>query len=118
MSNEQNAPAGGTSAGKTESQPKDWLRVLTGIEIRVFLVIDALSRFSGMAFACSADLPLLLAKQLLDSTAIGVACGGGRTGVDVTVDSWRGFRNPPLTPRIPRFLIPANSEAISPPIRV
>ena len=26
MSNEQNAPAGGTSAGKTESQPKDWLR--------------------------------------------------------------------------------------------
>lgn len=83
---------------------------MTGIEIRVFLVIDALSRFSGMAFACSADLPLLLAKQLLDSTAIGVACGGGRTGVDVTVDSWRGFRNPPLTPRIPRFLIPANTD--------
>ena len=61
-----------------------------------------------MAFACSADLPLLLAKQLLDSTAVGAACGGGRTGADVTVGSWRGFRNPPLTPRIPRFLIPAN----------
>ncbi len=26
MSNEQNAPAGGTPAGKTEAQPKDWLR--------------------------------------------------------------------------------------------
>ena len=61
-----------------------------------------------MAFACSADLTLLLAKQLLASTAIGAACGGGRTGADVTVGSWRGFKNPPLIPRIPRFLIPAN----------
>jgi hypothetical protein len=90
-------------------------QLLTGIEIRVFLVIDALSRFSGMAFACSADLPLLLAKQLLDSTAIGAACSDGRTGADVTVGSWRGFRNPPLTPRIPRFLIPANTSSCPAP---
>ncbi len=32
--------------------------VLMGIEIRLFLVIDALSRFSGMLLACSASLSL------------------------------------------------------------
>ena len=38
-----------------------------GIEIRLFLVIDAFSRFSGKLIACSAGLSLQLAKQLLDS---------------------------------------------------
>ena len=54
--------------------------MLTGIEIRLFLVIDAFSRFSGIALACSADLSLALAKQLLDSTAAGSSCGRGPTG--------------------------------------
>ena len=54
--------------------------MLTGIEIRLFLVIDAFSRFSGIALACSADLSLALAKQLLDSTVAGSSCGRGPTG--------------------------------------
>jgi hypothetical protein len=43
--------------------------VLAGIEIRLFLVIDAFSRFSGTPLACFADPSHRLAKQLLDSTA-------------------------------------------------
>ena len=54
--------------------------MLTGIEIRLFLVIDAFSRFSGIALACSADLSLALAKQLLDSTAAGLAAVVGPQG--------------------------------------
>ncbi len=54
--------------------------VLMGIEIRRFLVIDAFSRFPGMALARSADLPLAFATQLLDSTAAGSGCGRGPTG--------------------------------------
>ncbi|MHB1542792.1 MAG: hypothetical protein ACYCV6_16455 [Steroidobacteraceae bacterium] len=44
-------------------------KVLMGIAIRLFLVIDAFSQFSGTPLACSADLSLCLAKQLLDSIA-------------------------------------------------
>ena len=33
-----------------------------------------------MALACSADLSLALAEQLLDSTAAGSSCGRGPTG--------------------------------------
>jgi hypothetical protein len=43
--------------------------VLMGIEIRLFLVIDVFSRFSGAQLACPADLSLCLGKQLLNSTA-------------------------------------------------
>jgi hypothetical protein len=43
--------------------------LLMGIAIRLFLVIDAFSRFSGTPLACPAYLSLCLAKQLLDSTA-------------------------------------------------
>ena len=43
--------------------------LLMGIAIRLFLVIDAFSQFSGAPLACSADLSLCLAKQLLDSIA-------------------------------------------------
>ncbi len=82
-----------------------------GIEIRLFPVIDAFSRFFGMALACSAALSLPLAKQLLDSTAAGPGCGRGPAGADVTAGSWRCFRTPPLTPRITRFLVPANNQA-------
>jgi len=80
-----------------------------GIEIRLFLVIDALSRFSGTPIACSAGLFLQLAKQLLDSTA--AASGGGRAsgGVGGTAGPWRRLGKAPLTPRITRFLVPANN---------
>jgi len=55
-----------------------------GTEIRVFLVIDAFSRFSGTLMACSAGLSLQLAKQLLDSTAAAPGRGRGSVGVDVS----------------------------------
>jgi hypothetical protein len=45
------------------------VEVLMGIAIRLFLVIDAFSQFSGTPLACSADLSLCLVKQLLDSIA-------------------------------------------------
>ncbi len=80
-----------------------------GIEIRLFLVIDAFSRFSGMPLACSAGLSLQPAKQLLDSTAAASDRGRWPIGAGVTVGSWRRFRNPRLTPRITRFPAPANT---------
>jgi len=58
-------------------------QMLMGIEIRVFLVIDAFSRFSGTLIACSAALFLQLAKQPLDSTA--AASGRGRASVGAGV---------------------------------
>ena len=51
-----------------------------GIEIRLFLVIDAFSRFSCMALACSAGLSIALAEQLIESTAVESGCGRGPTG--------------------------------------
>ena len=83
--------------------------LLMGIEIRLFLVIDAFSRFSGTLFACSASLLLQLAKQRLDSTAAGSGRCRRLTGAGITIGSWRRFRIPRLTPRIRRFLAPANS---------
>ena len=77
-----------------------------GIEIRLFLVIDAFSRFSGMLFARSAGRSLQLAKQLLDSTSSGRRRRPTRGGI--TVGSWQRLRNPRLTPRIRRLLTPAN----------
>jgi len=80
-----------------------------GIEIRVFLVIDAFLRFSGTLIACSVGLLLQLAKQLLDSTA--AASGGGRApvGAGVTAAPWRRLGKAPLTPRITRFIVPDNN---------
>ena len=80
-----------------------------GIEVRLFLVIDAFSRFSGMLFARSAGRSLQLAKQFLDSTVTSSGRRRRPTGVGITVGSWQRFRNPRLTPRIRRFLTPANS---------
>ena len=81
-----------------------------GIEIRLFLMIDAFSRFSGMALACSAGLSLALVEQRLPLRLAAVV----GPQADVTPGSWRSFRNPPLTPRITRFLIPANNSGSSP----
>jgi len=85
-------------------------RLLMGIEIRLFLVIDAFSRFCGTPIACSAGLFLQLAKQLLDSTA--TASGRGLASVDagVTAGPWRRLGKAPFTPRITRFLLPANTR--------
>ena len=80
-----------------------------GIEIRLFLVIDAFTRFSGMLIACSAGLSLQLAKQLLDSTAAASGCGRGSVGAGVTAGPWRPLGKAPLTPRTTRFLVPANT---------
>ncbi len=82
-------------------------RVLTGIEIRLFLVIDAFSRFSGIALACSADLSLALAKQLLDFTAAGSSCGRGPTGPP--------SRPAPGAPSGTRLLPPELRGSSSPP---
>ena len=81
-----------------------------GIEIRVFLVIDAFSRFSGTLIACSAGLLLQLAKQLLDSTAAAPGCARGSVGADVIVGPWRRLGKAPLSLRITRFRVPANKE--------
>ncbi|MGC8519812.1 MAG: hypothetical protein ACP5P4_15035 [Steroidobacteraceae bacterium] len=81
-----------------------------GIEIRVFLAIDAFSRFSGTLIACSAGLFLQLAKQLLDSTAAASGRGRASVGAGVTAGPWRRLGKAPLTPRITRFLVPANKE--------
>ncbi|MGH8291789.1 MAG: hypothetical protein ACREV7_22940 [Steroidobacteraceae bacterium] len=83
-----------------------------GIEIRLFLAIDAFSRFSGMPLACSADLSHQLAKQLLDSTAAASGCDRGPMWAGVTVGSWRRFSNPRLTPRSKRFIVPANNYSL------
>jgi hypothetical protein len=80
-----------------------------GVEIRLFLVIDAFPGFSGTLFACSAGLSLQLAKQLLDSTAAAFAWGRGSVGAGVAVGRWRPLEKAPLTPRIRRILVPANS---------
>lgn len=45
------------------------VEVLMGIAVRFFLVIDALSLFSGTPLACPTALSLCFAKQLLDCTA-------------------------------------------------
>jgi predicted membrane protein len=79
-----------------------------GIEIRVFLVIDAFSRFSGTLIACSAGLLLQLAKQLLDSTAAAPGRSCAYVGAGVTAGPWRRLGKAPLTPRITRFIVPAN----------
>ena len=86
-----------------------FIGVLMGIEIRLFLVIDAFSRFSGTPIACSSGLFLQLAKQLLDSTA--TASGRGLASVDagVTAGPWRRLEKAPLTTRTTRFLVPANT---------
>ena len=56
--------------GRDEAEATRWWQeVLMGIAIRLFLVIDAFSQFSGTPLACSADLSICLAKQLLDSIA-------------------------------------------------
>ncbi len=77
-----------------------------GIEIRLFLVIDAFSRFSGMALACFAGLSLALAEQLLDSTAAESGCGRGPTGPTLrpAPGAPSGTRLSP--PRITRFYVP------------
>ena len=81
--------------------------LLMGIEIRLFLVIDAFSRFSGMTPACSADLTLALAKQLLDSTAAGSDCGRGPTGPTL--------RPAPGAPSGTRLSPPESRGSSSPP---
>ncbi len=91
---------------------KPWqfrLRLLMGIEIRLFPVIDAFSRFSGMPLAWFSGLSPRLAKQLLDSTAAASGSGPGLIGAGVAVACWRRFRNPHLAPRIRRILTAANS---------
>ena len=90
--------------------------LLMGIEIRLFPVIDAFSRFSGMPLAWYSGLSLRLAKQLLDSTAAASGSGPGLIGVGVAVACWRRYRNPRLAPRIRRILTPANNSG-SPPRR-
>ena len=82
--------------------------LLMGIEIRLFLVIDAFSRLSGTLIACSAGLSLQLVKQLLNSTAAASGCGRGSVGAGVTAGPWRPLGKAPLTPRTTRFLVPAN----------
>ena len=79
-----------------------------GIQISLFLVIDAFSRFSGTLIACSAGLVLQLAKQPLDSTAAASGSGRASVGAGVTVGPWRRLGNAHLTPRITRYLVPAN----------
>ena len=80
-----------------------------GIEIRLFLLIDAFSRFSGTAIACSTGLFLELAKQLLESTAAASGRGRASVGGGVAAGPWRRLEKAPLTPRITRFLVPANT---------
>jgi len=82
-----------------------------GIEIRVFLVIDAFSRFSGTLIACSAALFLQLAKQPLDSTAAASGRGRASVGAGVTAGPRRCIGKAPLSPRITRFIVPANRSA-------
>ena len=84
-------------------------RVSMGIEIRLFLLIDAFSRFSGTAIACSTGLFLELAKQLLESTAAASGRGRASVGGGVAAGPWRRLEKAPLTPRITRFLVPANT---------
>ena len=81
------------------------------IEIRLFLGIDAFSKISGMAFACSAVSSPLLAKQPLDSAT--VASEGCRVprGKRLTSPPKALFENPRFAPRIRRFCVPANSHA-------
>jgi hypothetical protein len=74
--------------------------LLTGIEIRLFLVLEAFSRLSGTPFARSASLSLHLATKLLDSSAAASGCDRGSVGPGVSAGSWRRFGKPPLTPRI------------------
>lgn len=83
--------------------------VLMGIEIRLFPSIDAFSRFSGTAIACSTGLFLELAKQLLESTAAASGRGRASVGGGVAAGPWRRLEKAPLTPRITRFLVPANT---------
>ncbi len=85
-------------------------QVLMGIEIRLFPVIDAFSRFSGTPLACFSGPSLGLAKQLLDSTAAASSSGPGLIGAGVAVACWRRFKNPRLAPRIRRILAAANSR--------
>ncbi|MGC8517231.1 MAG: hypothetical protein ACP5P4_01720 [Steroidobacteraceae bacterium] len=73
--------------------------VLMRIEIRLFLLIDALSRFSGTAITCSAGLFLQLAKQLLDSTAAASGRGRASVGAGVATGPWRRLEKSPLTPK-------------------
>ena len=81
-----------------------------GIEIRRFPSIDAFSRCSGTAIACSTGLFLELAKQLLDSTAAASGRGRASVGGGVAAGPWRRLEKAPLTPRITRFLVPANKR--------
>ena len=59
------------------------------IEIRLLLVIDAITRFAGMPLACCAGFSLQPAKQLVDSTAAASGFGRGPLRARVTADSWR-----------------------------
>ena len=72
--------------------------------------IDAFSRFSGMAPACSADLTLALAKQLLESTAAGSGCGRGPTEPT--------SRPAPGAPSRTRLSPPESRDSSSPPTTI
>jgi len=85
-------------------------KVLMGIEIHHFLAVDAFSRFYGTPIGCSAGLFLQVTKQLLDSTAAASGCGRGSVDAGVTAGPWRRIGKAPLTSRITRFLVPANSS--------
>ena len=80
--------------------------LLMGIEIRLFPVIDAFSRFSGTPLACFSGLSLRLAKQLLDSTAAASGSGPGLIGAGVAVPCWLCFKNPRLAPESGGFSPP------------
>ena len=83
--------------------------LLMGIEIRRFPSIDAFSRFSGTAIACSTGLFLELARQLLDSTAAASGRGRASVGGGVAAGPWRRLEKASLTPSITRGLVPANT---------
>lgn len=65
-----------------------------GIEIRLFLVLDAFCDFLEWFLARSAALSFLLTKQLLHSTAVVVGFSDRSTDAHVTSGSWRSLRNP------------------------
>jgi hypothetical protein len=88
------------------------------IEIRLFLGIDAFSKISGMAFACSAVSSPLLAKQPLDSAT--VASEGCRVprGKRLTSPPKALFENPRFAPRIRRFYVSANKVQVQADVRL
>jgi hypothetical protein len=81
-----------------------------GMEIRLFPGIDAFLAISGMRFAWSTSPSLHVAKQHFDSV-VAASEGCGAMGCAVSPpDPGCASEIRAFTPRITRFLAPANTE--------